>query len=625
MNIITQNLYLKSVIWLLLLVVSPSSILAASPVLQFTDVISGPNNGLGDGLGEGAIVTIWAQNISENQLDNVVVFRDSQSSEHEMAHIYYWKPANGILPSGPANLYYSHRFVEIAVSIPSSASQGPGQIFIRNNQDISNELPFTIRPGKIYHVKPDGSDSTSADASFSNPWLTVSNAINEMSEPGGTLYIHDVNSGSATNIYGIYWNKSSASSTLEAQFVFAAYPGTRPKAIGSSGVHNYNVEGMVVSKLDIYASNGTEGPNGQPINPFISGATRGILTDRNGRAVGNRITDREDGCASKSQGAINGNSLFENNVDNYKIFGNEVYEYGCEGSDKLHHTTYMSVRDGSGEIAEPWEFGWNYLHDNDAKNGIHNYDENAECGNINGRVSIHDNVIVNQAGSGISIGGNCGWSNSWSVFNNVVINAGRASSWDGIDINTSLGADTAAISFRDSGLPVNVELYFNTIITWNSDDLQNGSQSAIGMTGGADVINIQASNNLIISNRDKTFVGSDNQGKDKLDNFTGASNSWVFNSNLDLNVNLNSLSSGLNLFLTNVEELSVLGTLLESGTKAILPAWNNQTVGPQDISVVPSQVPTHDLLGRLRNQTQPDNGAIEFFVQPEPPINISIE
>ncbi len=86
------------------------------------------------------------------------------------------------------------------------------------------------------------------------------------------------------------------------------------------------------------------------------------------------------------------------------MFGNEIYEYGCARSSKLHHTTYLSIRSADKNLQlNPWRFGWNYLHDNHTKNGIHQYDESYKgplCGSPNGTVIINDNVIINQAGSG---------------------------------------------------------------------------------------------------------------------------------------------------------------------------------------------------------------------------------
>ncbi len=40
---------------------------AADPVLYFTDLTSGPDTGIGDGLGSGTIVTVWGVNLGSSQ------------------------------------------------------------------------------------------------------------------------------------------------------------------------------------------------------------------------------------------------------------------------------------------------------------------------------------------------------------------------------------------------------------------------------------------------------------------------------------------------------------------------------------------------------------------------------
>lgn len=38
-----------------------------APILNFSDITSGPDTGLGDGYGSGAIVTIWGNNLGSSQ------------------------------------------------------------------------------------------------------------------------------------------------------------------------------------------------------------------------------------------------------------------------------------------------------------------------------------------------------------------------------------------------------------------------------------------------------------------------------------------------------------------------------------------------------------------------------
>ena len=54
---------------------------APAPLLRFTDLISGPSTGLGDGQGSGVIVTIWAQGVGDSQGTGQVYFTDSQGND----------------------------------------------------------------------------------------------------------------------------------------------------------------------------------------------------------------------------------------------------------------------------------------------------------------------------------------------------------------------------------------------------------------------------------------------------------------------------------------------------------------------------------------------------------------
>ena len=585
---------------------------AISPRLNFTDLISGPDVGLGDGLGSGVIVTVWGQNLGSSQGGSTVTFIDANGVKQNAAHVYYWKDADGTLPGGPANLFVSHKMQEIAFSIPDSAT-GAGQIQVTVNGAVSNTLPFTVRSGNIYHVKASGSD-TSGKGTFASPWKSVNKAENAISTPGATLYVHDsVVDGNSGTTRAIYWNNAPASSGLANQYAFVAYPGSQPSAVGESGFLNFNTKGQVVSKYKIFASNCKEGANGQPTG-CTSQKTYAIQTTAFGRAVGNAITDQVGGCASATQGAISGNALDGDRISGYQIFGNEVYDYGCYGSNKLHHTTYMSIRSGTSgtpNLQVPaWRFGWNYLHDNHTKNGIHNYDERADCGTPVGTLVINDNVVVNQAGAGITVASACGWTNDWDVYNNIVINAGLAVDWNGVDVTTSNGPNTAAISFQDDGLIGVVNVYNNTFIGWNNDDLARSSQACIGLEGEANNLILNWSNNICSTSKDKFFVNTGFQAAGLIDNPTGSNNIWHYSG-----------SSPKNAIAPSWDSAKILASpLLGVQNQAFV------TVGLGSPAIDASNNPnnTHDIYG-VERLPGGDIGAVENLNRPKSPSNLIIK
>ena len=588
---------------------------AVAPKLNFTDLISGPATGLGDTLGSGVIVTVWGQNLGSSQSDSIITFTDSGDNVINSAKVYYWKNADGELPGGPANLFNSHAMQEVAFSIPN-ALPGAGTIHITVGGRESNKLPFTVRDGNIYHIMNSGNDST-GDGSFARPWMTIGNALDEIATPGSTIYVHDgIVSGNSTSHRAVYWNDVAASSGLSNQYGIIAYTNSQPEVIGYSGFRNYKTAGQVVSKFDIYASECDEGANGQPVNcaPTPSNnITFGIQASAFGRAVGNAITDQPGGCADGSQGAISGNALSGDRVSGYQILGNEIYEYGCEGSSKFHHTTYFSVRSGDKNLQiDPWRFGWNYLHDNQAKNGIHQYDENSNgnlCGSPNGTVIINDNVIINQSGAGISIEANCPWTNDFEVYNNVIINAGLAADWDGVDPATANGPNTSGISVKDGDLMGTVNIFNNTIHNWNIDDLGSDTQACLGVHGSGDNVTIIWSNNICYTDKDKPFVNAGCCGADKLlDNITGSNNAWFFS------------GTGATMAIKpDWDSTGILGDPLVTieGAKLIIGADSPLIAGSNNSAL------EHDIYG-IGRLPEAEIGGVEFFNRPESPYNLQL-
>ncbi|MCE2572707.1 hypothetical protein [Motilimonas eburnea] len=441
----------------LLLFCSLSVHAAPAPHLAFSDLVSGPNSGLGDGLGEGAIVTVWGYRLGDNA-GNVTLI-DAQGKAHPAAHIYYWKKANGQLPGGPADLWTSHQLYEVAFSIPTSISFGEAQIKLAdaNGIESDNGLAFTVREGNIYHVKVGGDNQNSG--SFDDPFQVINGMTygarapgNRMLQAGDIAYSHGVEE--IQEQHPLKGNKALGAGlwlvglegTQEKQIAFASYPNTQALASGPiKGIYPYLSRGIVISKYKVLAGNQEDMGKGAPYQtvPNPQNSTSQLSTNQWGRAVGNAIGEREGMCSNGWSGAIVGGGAGN---DNYKAFGNQITDIGCDQTSHFQHTTYLTIRN-SAEGNEPisgWEFGWNHLNDNKAKFGLHFYDQlnygydlcrGFKPGSV---LKAHNNYIVNQKGSGINIhtysrtytDSNgvtqrppC-WEVDAQVYNNVIINAG---------------------------------------------------------------------------------------------------------------------------------------------------------------------------------------------------------
>lgn len=610
-----------------------------TPKLNFTDLISGSGAGLDDGAGSGIIVTLWGQHLGNSQGDSKVYFEDVVGGITEVAHSYYWKNADGAKPGGISNLYDSHRMQEIAVSMPDAVS-GDGFLFVEVDGEESNKLPFSIREGGIFHVSPTGTDSAES-GTYNQPWATIQYALDSLSSnPGSTIYLHDdlLIGGIGVN-RAIFWDESNASGTTSNQFSIVAYPGSHPLVMGTIGITNFGTTGLVLSKLLVQASHPdcVELANGQPeCGPGL--LTLAIRGSKDGRAVGNALTDIPGYCANGRDGALSVTHIGgDDQVSNMQVYGNEIYEYGCEGSSKFTHTTYFTVRNRNDNQVDPWRFAFNYLHDNDSKYGIHHYDQliGEFCGSPTGVMRIHDNVVINQAGSGISLGGAlaCDWTADFEIYNNILINTGRVSSWDGLDTSTAFAPATSAIFIQNSGLSGDLRIFNNTIVDWNPDVVEVvtdgsdvGYQACIVFFGRIDedhnTNQILFSENICSTKHDKPFLITTNSFEGHFSRLEGSINNiWHYDSITDPNYAINP-DEFLSGYFAGGAETGVSVDPLISVNRSILSLGHNSPA--KNGATLPYTQISHDIYGIERVDSLSEIGAVEIVIVPKPPTNLMI-
>ena len=408
---------------LALLVIAPTAAapaaLAAEPVLFFSDLTVAPKTGLGDGLGEGAIVTVWGANLGSAQGTSTVTCGGTPA-----AHVYSWGNADGGRAAGPADLYTSHRMQAVAFSISAAAADGPGSITVTVGGVTSNALPITVGPtGRIFHVSAGGSDAT-GDGSWAKPWRSLEYVgcgagtacrrwDNPAFQPGSAPYVVYVGDGvQARDGFVIY----DAAATADAPIAVIAYPGASVVIGPDRGIANYNAANRfwTFAKLAVRVGDVDTG----------IGGFEGL------RLVANEVANAAGGCADGMSGAIAipGFNVDDSSLDvgsELKALGTYIHDWGCDTTSKLEHTFYMANR--SGHSYRAFELGWNHLRDNKAHSALHVYDEGT-CGDFTGTVRIHDNVVVNQVGMGVDVntGGSthtC-FSMPVEVYNNLFVNVG---------------------------------------------------------------------------------------------------------------------------------------------------------------------------------------------------------
>lgn len=450
---------------------------ALQPILHFSDIDSGPKTGNTDGLGSGAIVTVWGNHLGDDQGTSKIYIDDV-----EAAHVYYWGKADGGNAAGPADLSTYHNMQTVSFSIPATVSDGLVYIHTEVNGKISNSYPFTVRAGNIYFVSPSGSDGNSG--SWQSPWETLSHAG---SGAGGTLEAGDIvyaTDGSTEND-GLRIVRLLG--TAEKPFSLIAYPGAHVliQNSGSYGIGHHSAASAYwnFSKLTIK-----------------TGGT-GIDTFKGLRAIANEVTNYPGGCANGQGGAIAGNNLSGiDTVSGVKALGNYIHDFGCDTTSKLHHVFYISNRGGFS--AEAFELGWNHLRDNKAHHALHVFDEGI-CGDYTGTVKIHDNAVVNQVG--VAVGVASGAYNSpcftmpVDIYNNLFINVG-------LEIPSCDGHHTTAMSFVRQETMSHIRVYNNTLIGYG----EPGDGGALVVTGGSGLWTFGGTwefiNNIIVDTNDLPFT-----------------------------------------------------------------------------------------------------------------------
>ena len=127
---------------------------AGAPVILYTDITSGPNTG-GEG-DNGAYLSIFGKNFGDD-ISRIKVYIGGG----EVARYIYLGSSLG-------------RPDVQQLSIQPGSGANTGQIIVKVDGISSNaDHFFTVRGGDIYFISPSGSNSVSADGSWSNPYKTM--------------------------------------------------------------------------------------------------------------------------------------------------------------------------------------------------------------------------------------------------------------------------------------------------------------------------------------------------------------------------------------------------------------------------------------------------------------------
>ena len=463
--------------------------------MRFSDLVGGPSSGNNDGAGglseaqHGSIVTLWGQNLGDSQDASTVWLERADGQRLPAAHVYYWKPADGQLPGGPADLATYHRMQEIAFSIPAQLHAETVQLHVEVGGEISNGLPFLIRDGRIFFVADAGNDG-SGDGGFATPWKTLDAAADPSRDrlrPGDVIYLRGYTDTDSVKIGSV---TPYAGSDTHPYFV-ASYPGS---VAYISNVLNPRADNRNIN-YPAALRNHYQG------NDHWSFSKLRLETNINGsmafyrmRFIGNEVF----GANAEGTGGVVAGSGRQ--AGGGRFYGNHVHDFGNATTSSLHHIFYLSNR-STGPATEAYEFGWNFLQNNGAPHAFHIFDQNGQGGNcaggaasgvgaFNGTFRIHDNVVVNQRGCGFHYQGGCGSFGDFTadaeVWNNLFIN----------EPDSALAGTPVCLStpVLDGTVKVNHNLMFG--YGSHADPSHSGILIAYAFSGRAEI-----HNNLVIDRR----------------------------------------------------------------------------------------------------------------------------
>ncbi|HYZ86288.1 MAG TPA: choice-of-anchor Q domain-containing protein, partial [Bryobacteraceae bacterium] len=398
--------------------------------------------------------------------------------------------------SGRASSYGLWSDNKVSFQLGSAATTG--NIVVTTPSGASNGLPFTVRPGNIYFVATNGSDSN--NGSFTSPWRTLVKARDSVTA-GDTVYARNgVTQGSDD---GEGWNScltiGGTSGAAGKPIALITYPG-ETATIGaintcSSGIrakgqgeHYWTIAGFNLRGKDEALT------------------TYGV---HDWRVIGNDMTCPNGNGAS---------ACYETSVSTYlDVYGNNVHDTGIANASALYHGVYFST--DSNHI----DFGWNTIANVHGCRGLQIHSSpltgggsSDPTGHDQFDLKIHDNIIHDTQCDGIILATVDPSKGPIEVYNNLIYNAGKgpnnpegSGSWSCIHAQGWTNSGPAG-----SGT---INVYNNTMYACGTfaNPPYVGGNAGVIMSGPNPNKKLKLTNNIIALNTNIPFLDAeDGNGQD---------------------------------------------------------------------------------------------------------------
>src|SRR5262249_26007060 len=350
-----------------------------------------------------------------------------------------------------------------------------GNIVIRVNGTASNGVAFTVRPGNIYFVSPNGADTNAG--TFTAPWHGVVKAKNT-AVAGDIIYLLN-----GVNETGLDASNSTLalarSGTAALPIAIVAYPGATA-TIGSASGHSYGIRSTAAASNWLIAGITLRGAH----------SALAISNSSNLRVIGNDIS-----CPSASG---SGACVDFSNSKTVSLYRNRVHDVGSSTGTSLKLYQGVLFEEGSSGI----DFGWNEIANVSSCRALQFSSDTTALFNI----TVRSNQIHNSRCDAINFANVNPALGAVKAYNNVIYHAGTGPAPNGVESNY------ACINVGSAGTAA-VQLLDNTL--YDCGSRANGDSGALSASGA-----VTLTNNIVYSLTGETYLAPNSLAT----HFTGSNN-----------------------------------------------------------------------------------------------------